>query len=190
VKPWVARSPAGLVGARRRGVPQDRAGTGRSERQLRDDHRTLTEQNIGETGAASESEKPVLPIAGSQEDVDLLLAWDDPVPRLVLIEAKGYTGWSNKQLASKARRLGAVFTDDVRARVDVHIMLAGPKPSAGLDTSSWPTWMKTETRVHFLKIPDPGLQWGVRRSDPEETSNARGEQRKVWHSWRPVQRRW
>jgi len=33
-------------------------------------------------------------IAGSQEDVDLLVAWEEKGPHVVLIEAKGFTGWS------------------------------------------------------------------------------------------------
>lgn len=137
------------------------------------------------------SRRAVQPISGSQEDVDLLLAWeDDEVPRLVLIEAKGYTGWSNKQLASKAGRLTAVFTDEVRASVDVHFVLAGPQASAGLDTGVLPPWMKIEGRVHFLEIDEPGPRWGVRRSDPRHLTDDDGNTVRSWKTWRPVQRRW
>lgn len=132
----------------------------------------------------------VQPVSGSQEDVDLLLAWEDNTPRLVLIEAKGYTGWSNKQMASKAARLAAVCNEEVRASVDVHFVLAGPKASAGLDTSVLPPWMKLEERVHFLEIDEPGPRWGVRRSDPEDKTDSDGNTVRSWQTWRPVRRRW
>lgn len=111
------------------------------------------------------------------------------MPRLILVEAKGYTGWSNRQLASKARRLALVLTKAVRAHIDMHVVLAGAKPSAGLDTSIVPPWMKAEDRAHFLEINDPGPRRGVRRFNPN-TTMASGKTIKVWQIWQPVQRVW
>jgi len=109
---------------------------------------------------------------------------------LVLIEAKGFTGWSNKQMASKARRLEAIFTEDVRAAVDAHFVLAGPKPSAGLKTKGWPKWMASEERAHFLEIPDPGPRWGVRRCDPQESFRDGELATTIWTKWRLITRLW
>src|SRR4051812_47521961 len=44
-------------------------------------------------------------LSASMEDIDLVVAWEDQRPHLLLVEAKGFTGWTNKQLASKASRL-------------------------------------------------------------------------------------
>lgn len=41
-------------------------------------------------------------IRGTQEDLDLILAFDRTI---ILTETKGVTSWGNKQLASKRRRL-------------------------------------------------------------------------------------
>lgn len=135
------------------------------------------------------AKQKILPgtISGSQEDVDLLIAWEDPHPRLALIEAKGFTGWSNKQMASKASRLGTIFTEDVREHIDVHYVLAGPKPSAGLTTQDWPAWMRSEGRVHTLEIANPGLRWSVKRSDADGLTEGG---KKNWTRWRPAPRSW
>src|SRR5687767_8811818 len=45
-------------------------------------------------------------IVRNQEDVDLLAAFEDAgTTHIVILEAKGVTGWTNSQMASKARRL-------------------------------------------------------------------------------------
>ncbi len=139
--------------------------------------------------AAWTQPQPLVPgaVTGSQEDVDLLIAWEDDAPHVVLIEAKGFTGWSNKQMASKASRLDAIFTDAVRRTVDVHFVLAGPKPSAGLNTSGWPAWMTGENRVRFVEIPNPGSRWAVQRTGP---ASAAGEAANTWTMWRAVPRVW
>ena len=70
-------------------------------------------------------------LAASQEDVDLLIAWDDQAgTHLTLIEAKGFTGWSNRVMSRKTDRIEAIFPPQVRELFDVHFVLAGPAPSA------------------------------------------------------------
>ena len=45
-------------------------------------------------------------IKGNQEDIDLLVAFPEGEKyHIVLVEAKGATGWTNKQMQSKADRL-------------------------------------------------------------------------------------
>ena len=45
-------------------------------------------------------------MSGSQEDIDFLIAFEDSREcRIVLLEAKGVTKWSNSQMNSKARPL-------------------------------------------------------------------------------------
>jgi hypothetical protein len=103
-------------------------------------------------------------LAASQEDVDLVVAWaDDKGPHLILIEAKGFTGWRNAPMAHKAERLSAIFDGQLADVFDVHFMLVGPAPSKGLSTQAWPEWMKQGRRAHFVEIPDPGQRFAVRR---------------------------
>ena len=128
-------------------------------------------------------------ITGSQEDVDLLVAWEDDRPRLLLVEAKGFTGWSNKQMASKAARLESIITPPVLERIDVHFVLVGPSESKGLLTDTWPAWMRHENRVHFLQVDDPGARRGVRRSAPGHPHET-GPVSKPWSHWSTVPRKW
>ena len=84
-----------------------------------------------------------------QEDIDLLVAFDttdeDPsVTHLVLIEAKAYLPWTNKQLESKTRRLCRTFGDD-GARHDAvkpHFLLMTGRRSDNILTAAWPGWTK------------------------------------------------
>ncbi len=124
-------------------------------------------------------------LTATGEDVDLLVAWQDQQPRLVLIEAKGFTGWSNKQLLSKALRLGAIFDEQTRRQVDVRFVLVGPKHSTGIVTNGWPSWMTTEERYHFLAIPDPGARLAVQRC----TSDGKPTRTGYTH-WRAATRKW
>lgn len=127
-------------------------------------------------------------VTGSQEDVDLLVAWEDQAgPHLLLVEAKGFTGWSNKQMSSKAARLGAICTPAVLDKIDVHFVLVGPSESKGLNHEAWPEWMRKHNRLHFLPIPDPGVRWGVRRSNP---TLGPGDSAKSWSHWSAVKRKW
>jgi hypothetical protein len=90
-------------------------------------------------------------LAASQEDVDLLIAWEDLRGRhLVLIEAKGFTGWSNAQMNRTTARLGAIFTEELRHQFDVHLFLAGPSPAKGLNVDDWPDW--TQPGAHTLSL--------------------------------------
>lgn len=124
-------------------------------------------------------------LRASIEDIDLVVAWQDERPRLVLLEAKGFTGWTNKQLLSKVTRLGAIFDERLRAAIDVHLVLVGPKYSHGVDTSSWPLWLLNEKRYHFLTIPSPGDRFAVQRCLADGSATKNG-----WTHWQVVQRAW
>jgi hypothetical protein len=103
-------------------------------------------------------------LTASPEDVDLLIAWEDHGrPHLILLEAKGFTGWRNAQMLHKARRLDVIFDGDLADRFDVHFLLVGPAASAGLDMTGWPEWMTPGRRVRFVEMPDPGSRFAVQR---------------------------
>jgi hypothetical protein len=129
-------------------------------------------------------------ISGSSEDVDLVIAWEDDLgAHLVLIEAKGFTRWSNKQLNSKAERLAAIFSAPGLNDLDLHFVLVGPRRSAGLEIDSWPQWMRRNDRFIFLEVPDPGPRWSVERGFKSTTGSWRKGQHD-WTHWRLKRRRW
>jgi hypothetical protein len=126
-------------------------------------------------------------VTGSSEDIDLLIAWEDEKPHLVLVEAKGFTGWTNKQMASKAKRLAALFGALDATDVDLHFVLVGPRRATKLDFSEWPAWMRREDKVVFLTLPSPGDRWSVERGiDSDGWATTQHE----WKHWRLKRRRW
>ena len=101
-------------------------------------------------------------------DVDLLIAFKSgEVFHLVMVEAKAYTGWLNKQMRVKAEYLAKVFGDrgDNHCGVVPHFCLIAPKePSKWLTTGDWPQWMTLESgRPRWLEMKVPGERRVVTR---------------------------
>lgn len=98
----------------------------------------------------------------NQQDVDLLVAFEaddigDATTHLVHIEAKAYGGWTNAQLAGKARRLRAIFGED-GARFGFatpHYILMSARRSTDISTQSWPKWMKSGDEPIWLDYTLP-----------------------------------
>ncbi len=98
----------------------------------------------------------------NQQDVDLLVAFDGrEATHVVLLEAKMETGWTNKQLHSKAERLDLIFGAD-RPGVSLatpYFVLASPKQSEQILVSGWPEWMTRRGAPLWMELPrPPGLQ--------------------------------
>jgi hypothetical protein len=72
---------------------------------------------------------------GNQEDIDLIIAFDQTV---ILIEAKFATSWTNSQMSSKVERLKELPVQHVKA----HFVLASPKTPKRLDISGLPPWAR------------------------------------------------
>ena len=83
---------------------------------------------------------------GQQEDIDFIIAFKDKkqITHIVLIEAKGVTSWSTKQLKSKAERLSEIFHGYKEKQMQPHFVLMSPKKSDKISGSigEWPEWMK------------------------------------------------
>ncbi|WP_130014794.1 hypothetical protein [Serinicoccus sediminis] len=126
-------------------------------------------------------------LRASIEDIDLLIAWEDRHQHrhTVLVEAKAFTGWTNKQMQGKIDRLAAIFGGDLASAFDVHFVMAGPKASKGLKTQHWPAWTGSEDRRHFLSIPDPGARYAVQRCTETGKPTSKGPTH-----WRILKRTW
>ena len=91
-----------------------------------------------------------------QEDIDLLVAFETkdmkpPATHLVLIEAKAYLPWTNKQLKSKTCRLGEIFGEDGKRAgvVEPHFLLMTGSKSDNIETATWPGWTKDSNENPF-----------------------------------------
>lgn len=95
----------------------------------------------------------------NQQDIDLLVAFDDGgTTHLLLIEAKAYTYWINRQLKCKAKRLRNIFDEDGRRwrAVKPHFLLMTGLQTENVCTAIWPAWMKTKEGQPFwveYKLP-------------------------------------
>ncbi len=107
------------------------------------------------------------------------MAFDgESTTHIVLIEAKVETGWTNKQLNSKADRLALIFGQG-RPGVHVatlHYVLASPKiPSEAVSTDGWPDWMTRGGRPVWMKLERPSGLRKVTRCDEDGRPSASGE---------------
>ncbi len=118
-------------------------------------------------------------VTGNQEDSDLLVAFDHELTtHIVLIEAKVETGWTNKQLNSKAERLSRIFGE---GRPGVHLatphyLLASPKPpSLAVSTAEWPEWMTRDGAAIWMELRRPTALRKVTRCAEDRRPSASGQ---------------
>jgi hypothetical protein len=109
-------------------------------------------------------------IKGQQEDIDWLIAYrDDNKYHIILIEVKGVTGWTNKQMTSKAKRFEEIFGREGNdwLGIEPHFVMMSPEETPkGLVVGEWPEWMRPEGKIHWLALKVPkGLKSVVRCND-------------------------
>ncbi len=121
-------------------------------------------------------------VTGTQQDTDLFIAFKSGESyHLVLVEAKGYDSWNNKQMHEKAERLGGIFGKDGKEyhpEVTPHFCLMSSTPPEKLDPTTWPEWMfkKDESDPYYwlkLNLEHPRLE--VTRCDSNGKSLKGGE---------------
>lgn len=113
----------------------------------------------------------------NQEDIDLVIAFKSSGKyHLVLVEAKGVTGWTNKQMDSKIRRFREFFGENGKKHKNliVHFILMSPKPPQRIN-EDWPNWMTTENKPNWMKLTIPDNFMKVTRCDNEGIVNQFGE---------------
>lgn len=120
-------------------------------------------------------------IEGNQEDIDLIIATGR---ELVLIEAKAYGAWGNKQVASKLARLELlhdfyskiVATEPLDHAINFHLLLISPRRPTKL-TASWPVWACNGQEIPWieLELDNTKSVFDVRRCDDQSERGATGE---------------
>jgi hypothetical protein len=124
------------------------------------------------SGAQPEGPDTALPLKGSGDDgplgatfawniqdADLLVAFaESETYRIVLFEAKGYTGWDTSQLVSKVSRLTDLFGEDGTRfpSVTPSLVFIGPThpPTKGIRYASWMKNPNDHLPYH-LPLPQP-----------------------------------
>ncbi|MBZ8132980.1 hypothetical protein [Afifella sp. IM 167] len=125
-------------------------------------------------------------IRGSQEDFDMIVAFDNVA---ILIEAKFEGAWSNSQIDSKRQRLrefGQAWPKlsgketGPNAQASIFLVLTSPKESKGLEAGSWPRFLHLDQndapffmQLDFAHAPKTFLQ--PLRCDKNGESNADGD---------------
>jgi hypothetical protein len=116
----------------------------------------------------------------SNDDIDLLIGFEEGNSTvLLLIEAKGVTGWHNKQLRAKAKRLGSIFgVDEVGGLwpgVRPVFVMTSPTKMAQIDVSEWPGWMRNgDAPRHWLELVLPSGLKKIVRCDEDGKKRAEG----------------
>lgn len=102
-------------------------------------------------------------IDGTQEDVDLLVAFENDLNlyHLIMLEAKAFTPFSNSQFKHKADRLRKMFGEggEEFPQVKPHFGLMSPRPPEKLHLDACPPWFRVGNRIHWveMKVPDERL---------------------------------
>ena len=138
---------------------------------------------------------------GTQQDIDLLIAFEaEDHYYLVLLEAKGYDSWTNKQMCEKSQRLKGIFGCDGKKqpKVKPSFCLTSPRKPERLETKSWPIWIRKDGGDSYywleLNLEYPRLQ--ITRCDSNGNSLEGGNHfcikkvQKPFRARKPSGQRW
>ncbi|MFC2056008.1 hypothetical protein ACFLTO_00330 [Chloroflexota bacterium] len=113
---------------------------------------SLTLSN-GETDLVYPNQERI--IHASCEDIDFLVAYKYKNDcHIILLEAKGVTLFSNKQLQSKIARLMQIFGRNGTnwPQVIPHFAIVSPKEPQRIKHNNWPNWAKPEGKVKWIPL--------------------------------------
>ena len=122
-------------------------------------------------------------ITATQQDIDLLVAYEAKgTSHVIMLEAKGVTGYSNPQFRSKAKRLLAISQAMLweMAHACPHFALISPKQPQRLDYEKCPSWMMgSDGRVSWIRLHLPDTLKKVVRCTQSGTASQQGDHWKV-----------
>jgi hypothetical protein len=121
-------------------------------------------------------------IDGTQEDVDLLVAFTDKsnTSHLIMLEAKGVTAFSNKQFRHKMDRFKIIYGDNGQLwqnQVKPYFGFISPRRPQRLLLDKCPLWLKVDNEIPWLELPIPGNRLAVFGCDEAGEPN---EERAFW----------
>ena len=122
-------------------------------------------------------------ITGTQEDIDFLVAYEsDNWCHVIMLEAKGVTGFTNRQFRSKVDRLVAMSEalGWERAKAIPHFALISPRKPQQLKYDCCPPWMLgPDAKVAWICLPLPEILKKVVRCDRGGIASLQGDRWKV-----------
>ena len=117
-------------------------------------------------------------IDGTQEDVDLLVAFEDALGlnHLIMLEAKGVTPFINSQFEHKMNRLKTIFgkNGDRWSQIRPYFGLASPRDPVRLRRDLCPAWLTVKGKIPWFKMPIPPGRIEVFRCDKGRRPNKAG----------------
>jgi len=120
-------------------------------------------------------------IDGTQEDVDLLVAFEDAsgLSHLIMLEAKGVTAFSNSQFEHKINRFKSIFgeTGDRWAEIKPYFGLVSPRKSKRLHYDLCPAWLKVGDKIPWFEMSIPSDRLTVFGCDEKGRPN---KERAFW----------
>ena len=122
-------------------------------------------------------------VFANQQDIDLLVAFEgETTTRLIIIEAKCDTDWSQDQLDLKCARLELIFGRGRpgTSRATPDFILMSPHKPTRIDTKSWPSWMKVNGKARWLELKLPDGLLKVSRCTQTGNSSADGTYLKIY----------
>ena len=134
---------------------------------------------------AINDEAPQVLVNQNQEDVDLLIAFEDRERlHLIMLEAKGETAWDQVQFTSKANRLNKILVSANRwdkSRVSPAFLLISPRQSKRLKSDGCPSWMLKNGTLQWIELYQPPESARIERFD-----RTTGTKSKAGAAWRVV----
>ncbi|MBF0398710.1 MAG: hypothetical protein HQK78_18180 [Desulfobacterales bacterium] len=111
------------------------------------------------TSDSIEHDNPYNTMQGNQEDIDLLIAFEkEDKTVIILIEAKCFGSWTNKQINSKIDRLNLIFETKTNNIVKPYFMLMSPKESKNLKVINGKRWFDIDGKPFWMKLNVPALK--------------------------------
>lgn len=105
-------------------------------------------------------------VRATQEDMDLVIAYENQgICHVVMLEAKGVTSFTNRQMLLKVNRLRVIFGDtgDRWQGVAPHFGIVSPREPKLIETDNWPTWVKPGNRIPWIEMPLPSSLMRITR---------------------------
>jgi len=117
-------------------------------------------------------------VDGTQEDVDLLVAFEDSsgINHIIMLEAKGFTSFNNKQFEHKMHRLKSIFGDNGQRwqAVKPYFGLVSPRKSSKLQVDKCPSWLKVGGTLPWFEMALPSSRLILYRCDELGKPNQEG----------------
>jgi hypothetical protein len=92
-------------------------------------------------------------IVGNQEDIDLIIAYEDKgITHIIMVEAKCAGSWNNSQLESKSNRFKSIFNSIDADKIKIHFLLTSPKMPIKIDKDILSEYMKTNGIIEWIPL--------------------------------------